>query len=89
MKKRYGKLPIRADAVEQQQGRPPCWPACRRDPERLTADLDRSNVNAIFSRLVVHGRRLHGTDAMRTPCALLIKDVRPGSRHIGTVTRVA
>jgi hypothetical protein len=89
MKKRLGELPVRTNAAEQQKGRPLFWSAHRRDTERLAADQDRSNVDAIFSRTVVHGRKLQGTDAMPRPCALLIEDIGPGGRHFGTVTRVA
>jgi hypothetical protein len=89
MKKRFSELPIRANSVEQQQGRPLFWPAHRRDTERLAADQDRSNVDAIFSRTVVHGHKLQGTAAMPKPCVLLIEDIGPGRRHFGTVTRVA
>src|SRR5262249_39605276 len=88
MKKWFGELPIRANTIEQKQGRPPFRPACGRDAERLSADRHRPNVDAIFSRAVVHGRRLHGTDAMGMPCTLLIEDIRPGSRRIRTMTRV-
>src|SRR5262249_5811896 len=88
MKKWFGDLPIRANTIEQKQGWPPFGPARRRDAEPLPADHDRPNVDAIFSRAVVHGRRLHRTDAMRMPCTLLIEDIRPGSRHIRTMTRV-
>src|SRR5262245_46212267 len=88
MKNWFGDLPIRANTIEQEQGWPPFGPACRRDAEPLAADHDRSNVDAIFSRAVVHGRRLHRTDAMRMPCTLLIEDIHPGSRHIRTMTRV-
>ena len=54
----------------------------------LATDRDRPNVDAIFSRLVVHGRRLHGTDSMRMTCTLLIEDIRPRSRQVRTMTRV-
>src|SRR5262249_62002104 len=88
MKKRFGELPIRANAIEQKQGWPPFGSVRRRDAEPLPADHDRPNVDAIFSRAVVQGGRLHRTDAMRMPCTLLIEDIRPRSRHIRTMTRV-
>src|SRR5262249_29076509 len=87
MKKWFGELPICANSIEQKQGRPPFRPACGRDAERLAADRDRPNVDAIFS-CAVHGRRLHRTDAMCMPCALLIEDIRSRSRHIRTMTHV-
>src|SRR5215468_12215913 len=71
MKKWFGELPIRANTIEQKQGRPPFRPACGRDAERLSADRDSPNVDAIFSPAVVHGRRFHRTDAMRMPCTLV------------------
>src|SRR5262249_31274233 len=37
MKKWFGELPIRANTIEQKQGRPPFRPACGRDAERLAA----------------------------------------------------
>src|SRR5262249_15803237 len=82
MKKWFGELPIRANTIEQKQGRPPFRPACGRNAERLAADRDRPNVDAIFSRAVVHVRRLHGTDAMRMTWNLLLEDMRPRGRHI-------
>jgi hypothetical protein len=66
MKKRFSELPIRANSVEQQQGRPLFWSAHRRDTDRLAADQDRSNVDAIFPRTVVHGRKLQGTTRRRS-----------------------
>src|SRR5262245_47321587 len=57
MKKWFGELPIRANTIEQKQGRPPFRPACGRNAERLAADRYRPNVDAIFSRPVVPGPR--------------------------------
>src|SRR6516225_5573939 len=88
MNKWFGELPIRANTIEKKQGRPPFRPACGRDAEWLAADRDRPNVDAIFSCAVDHGRRLHRTEAMCVPCTLMIEDIRPGSRHICTMTRV-